>query len=227
MANTVGSSLNKVLVARIATKGELKVCDDMIPCRYNGNQGEDMSDAGIAARGPDYRWNGKKKSAEKDGYDTIASWPVYIKHGGECVIPNTPENLKTLASFEERDEYILDYTPSGHTWTKTGKKLPPLYVRLDVPADSNSPELTQMSDAELGLTAQSILAELQKRGVAVGASAPAPAVAVADPAGMTKEELEAEASRLQAIVTSNAPKHEKQAARQRLDMISTQLQNLV
>ncbi len=214
----VGSSLNKVLVSRIATKGELRICDDMIPCRYNGNDGELMSDAALAARSPDYRFNGKKRSGE--GWETVGAWPVYIKSGGECVIPNTPENVAMLGGFKERIKYEIEFTDTGHTQKPVGK-LPPLYIRLDVNAESDTPSLQEMSTAEVQKLAASLLTELQKRDKTPTVT---PSAGPNDDiASMDKGALEAESGRLESFLLTNAPKDEKKPARERLNLVTAAL----
>lgn len=163
-----GSSLNRVLVARIATKKELQDCPDMIACRYHGNQGEQMDDLALAARGPDLvHFNGKRRVVDQgvESYITVPVWPVYIKHGGECVIPNTVENIAYLDKLQARDRYDTSLSASGHLVVTAKGALPPLFVRLDTEGEETGLGIAGLKSEELGRTATLLLAEMRKRGI--------------------------------------------------------------
>ncbi len=159
----MSSAIDKILVEQIATQGELKKCDDMIPVKYNGRPGETM--AFLDRKGGDYRWWGKERDGKTGQWHKFPGHPVFVRDDGRAVVPNLPENIAILEAMEPQKTFIRVPTSTGHEQVR-GPDHPPLYERIK--GSGLSVSLADLSEADQEALAERILKMMDKK------TAPAP-----------------------------------------------------
>ncbi len=156
-ASSPASAIDKILVEQIATQGELTKCDDMIPVKYNGRPGENLSF--LNRKGGDYRWHGKERDKKTGQWVKYPGHPVFVRNDGRAVIPNMPENIAILESFEPQKTFERVPAADGHKQVR-GPDHPPLYERIKGAGLSVS--LADLSEADQEALAERMLRLMDK-----------------------------------------------------------------
>lgn len=154
----MASAIDKLLVDQIATQGELKKCDDMIPVRYNGRPGENLGF--LNRKGGDYRWWGKERDAKTGQWHKFPGYPVFVRPDGRAVVPNLPENVEILEAMKPQPTFTRVPTKDGHE-QKRGLDHPPLYERIK--GSGMSVSLSDLSEADQEALAERMLKMLDKK----------------------------------------------------------------
>lgn len=189
----MSSAIDKILVEQIATKGELKKCDDMIPVRYNGRPGENM--AFLNRKGGDYRWHGKERDEKTGKWNEYEGHPVFIRDDGRAVVPNLPENVAILDAFKPQPTFKRIPTANGHEQVR-GPDYPPLYERIKGAGLSVS--LADLSEADQEALAERVLKMMDKN------TAPKQVVELT-PKAQVQANIQSMVSELSALTAAESP----------------------
>lgn len=136
---------------QVATAAEAALNPDMLLVRYNGHPGEDISDFQLENRGADLQWYGRIKGSSQPG----PGYPVKVRAGGWCAIPNLPENLEILENMKGQKWSVREQTPNGPI--ERTIKHPPLYERVEDEVQQVSPEALMAAFAGLSAEAKARL----------------------------------------------------------------------
>ncbi len=146
MSNSANGGFAKPTMLQVATTAEAMYNPDMLLVRYNGHPNEDTSDFQLENRGADYQWYGTVK-----GRGFGSGYPVRVRAGRYCAIPNCKENLEILEKMKTFKWTERVKTDSGHI--NKAIEHPPLYELVQeeiaqVSADAVLAAIMRMSDAD-------------------------------------------------------------------------------